>query len=90
MWWVGSAAWILDESELAIRLLRDAMERLRAPGLRGTSCGSLTVLGWAYIDTGRWDEALDVAGDAAEPGRGEPAGTRYLRPLTRSQPPSSP
>jgi DNA-binding CsgD family transcriptional regulator len=65
VWRIASAAWILDESELAIRLLRDAMERLRAPGLRGTSAGSLTVLGWAYIDTGRWDEALDVAGDAA-------------------------
>ena len=65
MWWVGSAAWILDESELAIRLLRDALQRLRAPGVRGTSGGSLTVLGWAYIDTGRWDEALDVAAEAA-------------------------
>ncbi len=30
-----------------------------------TSGGSLTVLGWAYIDTGRWDEALDVAAEAA-------------------------
>jgi DNA-binding CsgD family transcriptional regulator len=25
----------------------------------------LTVLGWAYIDTGRWDEALEVAAEAA-------------------------
>src|SRR5690348_16351830 len=41
------------------------MQRLRAPGVRGTSGGSLTVLGWAYIDTGRWDEALDAAADAA-------------------------
>src|ERR1700749_2927880 len=41
------------------------MRRLRAPGVRGTSGGSLTVLGWAYIDTGRWDEALDVATEAA-------------------------
>ena len=65
LWRVGSAAWILDESDLAIRLLQDAMQRLRAPGVRGTSGGSLTVLGWAYIDTGRWDEALDVAAEAA-------------------------
>jgi DNA-binding CsgD family transcriptional regulator len=65
-WWrVASAAWLLDESELAISLLQDAMHRLRAPGVRGTSGGSLTVLGWAYIDTGRWDEALDVAAEAA-------------------------
>src|SRR5258708_12354466 len=41
------------------------MQRLRAPGVRGTSGGSLTVLGWAYIDTGRWDEALEVAAEAA-------------------------
>ena len=65
LWRVASAAWILDESDLAVRLLQDAMQRLRAPGVRGTSGGSLTVLGWAYIDIGRWDEALDVAAEAA-------------------------
>jgi DNA-binding CsgD family transcriptional regulator len=65
LWRVGSAAWLLDESDLAITLLQDAMRRLRAPGVRGTSGGSLTVLGWAYIDTGRWDEALDAAAEAA-------------------------
>jgi DNA-binding CsgD family transcriptional regulator len=65
LWRVASAAWLLDESDLAVRLLQDAMRRLRAPGVRGTSGGTLTVLGWAYIDTGRWDEALDVAAEAA-------------------------
>ena len=65
LWRIASAAWLLDESGLAITLLQDAMQRLRAPGVRGTSGGSLTVLGWAYIDTGRWDEALDVAAEAA-------------------------
>ncbi len=65
LWRVASAAWLLDESDLAITLLEDAMRRLRAPGVRGTSGGSLTVLGWAYIDTGRWDEALEVAAEAA-------------------------
>jgi DNA-binding CsgD family transcriptional regulator len=65
LWGTGSAAWILDESDLAIRLLEDAMHRLRAPGVRGTSGGGLTVLGWAYIDTGRWDKALEVAAEAA-------------------------
>jgi DNA-binding CsgD family transcriptional regulator len=49
-------------------LLQDAMQRLRAPGVRGTSGGSLTVLGWAYIDTGRWDEALEVAAEASSVG----------------------
>jgi DNA-binding CsgD family transcriptional regulator len=65
LWRIASAAWLLDESDLAITLLEDAMRRLRAPGVRGTSGGSLTVLGWAYIDTGRWDEALDAAAEAA-------------------------
>jgi DNA-binding CsgD family transcriptional regulator len=69
-WWrIASAAWLLDESDLAITLLEDAMRRLRAPGVRGTSGGSLTVLGWAYIDTGRWNEALDVAAEAAGVGQ---------------------
>ena len=58
LWRIASTAWLLDESDLAITLLQDAMQRLRAPGVRGTSGGSLTVLGWAYIDTGagtrRW------------------------------------
>jgi DNA-binding CsgD family transcriptional regulator len=65
LWRIASAAWLLDESGLAITLLQDAMQRLRAPGVQGTSGGSLTVLGWAYIDTGRWDEALEVAAEAA-------------------------
>jgi DNA-binding CsgD family transcriptional regulator/RecA/RadA recombinase len=70
LWRAASAAWLLDESDLAVRLLQDAMQRLRAPGVRGTSGGTLTVLGWAYIDTGRWDEALDVAAEAASMAEG--------------------
>ncbi len=66
LWRVGSAAWLLDESDLAITLLQDAMQRLRAPGTRGTSGPGLTALGWAYIDTGRWDEALEAAAEAAD------------------------
>jgi DNA-binding CsgD family transcriptional regulator len=65
LWRVGSAAWLLDESELAITLLQDAMQRLRAPGSRGTSGPGLTALGWLYIDTGRWDEAQEAAAEAA-------------------------
>jgi DNA-binding CsgD family transcriptional regulator len=65
LWRIASTAWILDESDLAITLLQDTMQRLRAPGVRGTSGGGLTLLGWAYIDTGRWDEALEVAAEAA-------------------------
>ena len=75
LWRVASAAWLLDESDLAITLLQDAMQRLRAPGIRGTSGGSLTALGWAYIDTGRWDEALEGSRRSRRLGRGEPDGT---------------
>jgi DNA-binding CsgD family transcriptional regulator len=65
-WRIGSAAWLLDESDLGIQLLQDAMYRLRAPGTQGTSGGGLTALGWLYTDTGRWDEALDAAAEAAD------------------------
>jgi DNA-binding CsgD family transcriptional regulator/tetratricopeptide (TPR) repeat protein len=65
LWRVGSAAWLLDESDLAVRLLQDAMGQIRAPGVRGASGPGLTALGWVYIDTGRWDEALEVAAEAA-------------------------
>jgi DNA-binding CsgD family transcriptional regulator/tetratricopeptide (TPR) repeat protein len=65
LWRVGSAAWLLDDSDLAITLLQDAMQRLRAPGTQGASGPGLTALGWLYIDTGRWDEAQEAAADAA-------------------------
>jgi DNA-binding CsgD family transcriptional regulator/tetratricopeptide (TPR) repeat protein len=65
LWRTGSAAWLLDESDLAITFLNDAMQRIRAPGTQGTSGPGLTALGWAYIDTGRWDEALEAAAEAA-------------------------
>jgi DNA-binding CsgD family transcriptional regulator/tetratricopeptide (TPR) repeat protein len=65
LWRIGSAAWLLDESALAITLLHDAMQRLQAPGLQGTSGPGLTALGWAYVDTGRWDDALEAAAKAA-------------------------
>ncbi len=66
LWRAGSAAWLLDESDLAIHMLQDAMLRLQAPGMRGTSGPGLTALGWAYIDTGRWDEALEAAAEASD------------------------
>jgi DNA-binding CsgD family transcriptional regulator len=65
LWRLGSAAWLLDESDLGITLLTDAMQRLQAPGTQGTSGPGLTALGWLFIDTGRWDEALEAAAGAA-------------------------
>ena len=61
---VGAAAWVLDETELAIRLLHEALNRLRAPGVRGASGGVLSALEWACIDSGRWDDALAAAREA--------------------------
>jgi DNA-binding CsgD family transcriptional regulator/tetratricopeptide (TPR) repeat protein len=60
----GSAAWILDQSELAIRLLRPPRQQLQPPEARGAQGGSLSALGWALIDAGRWDEALAFAAEA--------------------------
>ncbi len=63
---VGAAAWILDETELAVRVLREALTRLRAPGVRGGSGAVLSALQWACIDSGRWDEALDAGREAGD------------------------
>ena len=65
LWRLGSAAWLLDESDLGITLLTDAMQRLQAPGTQGTSGPGLTALGWLFVDTGRWDEAIEAAAEAA-------------------------
>ena len=61
---MGGAAWILDETELAVRVLREALSQLRAPGVRGASGAVLSVLEWACIDSGRWDDALAAAREA--------------------------
>jgi DNA-binding CsgD family transcriptional regulator/tetratricopeptide (TPR) repeat protein len=65
LWRIGSGAWLLDESSLAISWLQEAMQRLRAPGTQGTSGPGMTSLGWVYADTGRWDEAQEAAAEAA-------------------------
>ena len=76
LWRIGSAAWLLDESGLASRTLQDALGRLRAPGRQGTSGGGLTALGWLHFDTGRWEEALETAAEAAD--LGEANGMRMV------------
>ncbi|GAX58277.1 helix-turn-helix transcriptional regulator [Streptomyces olivochromogenes] len=62
----GAAAWVLDETELAVRVLREALSRLRAPGVRGASGGVLSALQWACVDSGRWDDALAAAREAGD------------------------
>ena len=63
---VGAAAWLLDETDLAVRFLREALDRLREPGVRGRSGPVLSALLWAYIDSGRWDETLTTARETAD------------------------
>jgi DNA-binding CsgD family transcriptional regulator len=62
----GAAAWVLDETELAVKVLREALSRLRAPGVRGASGGVLSALEWACVDSGRWDDALAAAREAGD------------------------
>ncbi len=62
----GSAAWLLDEPELAVELLQEAVHRLHASGVRGASGAALSALGWTYIDTSRWDDALAVCAEASD------------------------
>ena len=61
-----AAAWLLDESEVAVRLLRESLSRLRAPGVRGNSGATLSAPQWACIDTGRWDEPLLACREATD------------------------
>ena len=63
---VGGAAWSLDETELAVRVLREALGQVRAPGVRGASGAVLSCLEWACVDSGRWDEALAAAREASD------------------------
>ena len=62
----GAIALLLDEPDLAIEWLREAVRRLHAPGVRGASGAALSTLGRAYIETGRWDDALAVAAEAGD------------------------
>ena len=63
---LAPTAWLMDETELAVRLFRDALGQLGAPGVRGASPPVLSALQWACIDSGRWDEALAVGREAAD------------------------
>jgi tetratricopeptide (TPR) repeat protein len=60
-WHAGAAAWLLDRTTDAIGLLHNAHDDLQA---RAASGGSLAALGWAYLDAGRWDDALELAAAA--------------------------
>ena len=59
---VGPVAWLLDETGLAVRLLREDLSRARPRSGYGPV---LSALLWACIDCGQWDEALAITGETA-------------------------
>jgi DNA-binding CsgD family transcriptional regulator/tetratricopeptide (TPR) repeat protein len=63
---VAASAWVLDDIELAIALLRRIAGRLRHPGVRGTSPSVLALLSLCLFDSGRWDEALEIAAETED------------------------
>jgi len=62
--YAGAAAWLADQTSDAIRLLRAARDTLDDQPLRAACGGPLAALGWAYLDAGRWDDALELAAEA--------------------------
>ena len=60
----GAAAWLLDQTPVATGLLGAAPDTLADPGARAADGGLLAPLGWAYLDAGRWDDALKLVGAA--------------------------
>lgn len=63
---IGATAWLLDDTDTAVTVLRRAISALRAPGVRGHGIAALSALQWACIDSGRWDEAAAAAREAGD------------------------
>jgi len=62
--YAGAAAWLADQTSDAIRLLRAARDTPDDQPLRAACGGPLAALGWAYLDAGRWDDAVELAAEA--------------------------
>ncbi len=61
---LGAAAWVLDESELAVRVLGQAMDQLRRAATAGTNATVGQALALGLFETGSWTAALTAAEDA--------------------------
>ncbi|MFE0702202.1 ATP-binding protein [Streptomyces sp. NPDC058872] len=59
---LGAVAWVLDETDLSIRLLGRAMDHFRPVATAGTNCTVTQTLALAQFDSGAWT----AAGSAAE------------------------
>ncbi|NUR42227.1 MAG: transcriptional regulator, partial [Streptomyces sp.] len=62
---LGGAAWILDETDEAVRLLGRAMDHLRRAATAGANCTVAQALALAHFESGAWDVALAAAEEAS-------------------------
>ncbi|MFE0022204.1 AAA family ATPase [Amycolatopsis sp. NPDC059021] len=75
---LGAMAWLLDETEQAVRIFDEALHRWRMHGALPTGLGCSA--GWAYLDHGLWAQARLAAASATSAGAGMP----HLDAATRS------
>ncbi len=61
---LGAAAWVLDETEEATRLLSHTMDHLRRAGTAGTNATVAQALAFAHCESGAWAAAQATADDA--------------------------
>ncbi|MFF8727004.1 AAA family ATPase [Streptomyces sp. NPDC015171] len=61
---IGGAAWILDETEEAVRTLRRTIDVLRRAGSAGTNATVTQALALALFESGSWTAARTAAEDA--------------------------
>ncbi|MGW1501159.1 helix-turn-helix transcriptional regulator [Streptomyces mirabilis] len=61
---LGAAAWVLDESELAVRVLGQAMDQMRRAATAGTNATVGQALALGLFETGSWTAARTAAEDA--------------------------
>ncbi|MDI2131262.1 helix-turn-helix transcriptional regulator [Yinghuangia seranimata] len=54
---LGGTAWILDETELAVRILGQAVDHHRSTATAGANCTVAQALGTALFESGAWAEA---------------------------------
>ncbi|MEU5182063.1 LuxR family transcriptional regulator [Streptomyces longwoodensis] len=61
---LGGAAWILDETDEAVRLLGRAMDHLRRAATAGANCTVAQALALAHFESGAWGAARAAAEEA--------------------------
>lgn len=61
---LGSSAWILDETDEAVRLFGQARDQLRRTATAGTNCTVAQALALALFESGDWTASQSAAEDA--------------------------